>query len=342
MAPTVPKTMKAVDIQNGKGDASALFINDQTPVPTPTGSQALVKIRCFGLNRMDLLQREGNYPVPASAPSTLGVEFSGTIAAFSDSPSVEHDWKVGDEVFGLAYGGAYAEYIAVSTHMLIHKPTELSWEVCAGIPETWITATQALFLIGGFKKGQAVLWHAGASSVSIAGIQLAKEEGAAAIYVTASSKEKIDFCKGLGAAEGFNYKESDWSKELLKATDGKGVDVIVDFVGANYFNQNLDAVARDGRIVNLGFLGGAVVKDDVDIGRFLRKRCRFEGSSLRSRDEEYQGKLRDQLVEHALPRFKDGRFHVPVEKVFKMSEIKDAHELMESNKTKGKLICTVD
>ncbi|KAK5103065.1 hypothetical protein LTS08_003868 [Lithohypha guttulata] len=342
MSSSIPTTMKAVDIRNGKGDASALFINDQTSVPQPTGSQALVKIKAFGLNRMDLLQREGNYPVPAGAPKTLGVEFSGTIAQLPDSSEVEHGWKVGDEVFGLAYGGAYAEYIAVSTHMLIHKPSELSWEICAGIPETWITATQALFLIGEFKKGQSVLWHAGASSVSIAGIQLAKGEGASAIYVTASSQEKIDFCKNLGATQGFNYKESNWSEELLKATDGKGVDVIVDFVGASYFNQNLDAVARDGRIVNLGFLGGNTLKGDVDIGRFLRKRCRFEGSSLRSRDETYQEKLRDQLVEHALPRFKDGRFHVPVEKVFKMSEVKQAHELMESNQTKGKLICVVD
>lgn len=335
--------MRAVDIKDGKGPSSSLFINSDSPVPKPTGSQALVKIVAFGLNRMDLLQREGNYPVPPGAPKTLGVEFSGTIAYLPDNPSVEHGWKVGDEVFGLAYGGAYAEYIAVSTHMLIHKPKELSFEVCAGIPETWITATQALFLIGGFEKGKSVLWHAGASSVSIAGIQLSKEEGASKIYVTASSKEKIDFCKSLGATEGFNYREGDWAEELLKATDGKGVDLIIDFVGASYFDQNLNAVAKDGRIVNLGFLGGNKVKTDggVDIGRFLAKRCRFEGSSLRSRDENYQGKLRDQLVEHALPRLTDGRFTVPVEKVFKMDEIKEAHDLMASNKTKGKLICTV-
>lgn len=334
--------MKAVDIKNGAGDANALFINDQTPVPEPTGSQALVKIKAFGLNRMDLFQREGGYPVPPQAPKTLGVEFSGTIASLPESPEVEHGWSVGDEVFGLAYGGAYAEYIAVSTHMLIHKPAELSWEVCAGIPETWITATQALFLIGEFKQGQSVLWHAGASSVSIAGIQLAKAEGASAIYVTASSQEKIDFCKELGATDGFNYKTGDWSEGLLKATDGKGVDVIIDFVGASYFKQNLAAAARDGHIVNLGFLGGNTVKGDVDIGVFLRKRIRFEGSSLRSRDEDYQGKLRNSLVEHALPKFKSGEFQVFVEKVFKMSEIKQAHELLESNQTKGKLICTID
>lgn len=342
MSGSVPEHMRAIDIKDGKGPASALFINEKIPTPKPTGSQALVKIHSFGLNRMDLLQREGQYPVPPGAPKILGVEFSGTIAALPDSPEVEHGWKVGDEVFGLAYGGAYAEYIAVSTHMLIHKPKELSWEICAGIPETWITATQALFLIGEFQKGRSVLWHAGASSVSIAGIQLSKEEGASAIYVTASSQEKIDFCKSIGATEGFNYKTGDWSQELLKATNGKGVDLIVDFVGASYFNQNLDAIAKDGHIVNLGFLGGNVVKGDTDIGRFLRKRCRFEGSSLRSRDEEYQGKLRDQLVEHAIPRLTDGRFHVPIEKVFKFNEIQQAHELMETNQTKGKLIVNIE
>lgn len=332
-------TMRAVDIKGGKGPISALFINADTPKPVPSGSQALVKIKAFGLNRMDLFQREGGYPVPPQAPKTMGVEFSGTIESFGSDP--ERGFQVGDEVFGLAYGGAYAEYIAVSTHMLVHKPKELSWEVAAGIPETWITATQALYLVGEFKPGMSVLWHAGASSVSIAGIQLAKADGASAVYVTASTREKIDFCKSLGADAGFSYKEGDWAQALLKHTDGRGVDLIVDFVGAGYFNQNLDAAARDGHIVNLGNLGGNVVQDPVDVSRFLRKRLRFEGSSLRSRDEAYQGRLRDTLVEHALPRFIDGRFKVIVEKVFKMEDIQEAHKLLESNQTMGKLICTV-
>ncbi|KAK5048238.1 hypothetical protein LTR84_005908 [Exophiala bonariae] len=332
-------TMRAVDIKGGKGPISALFINSESPKPTPKGSQALVKVKAFGLNRMDLLQREGHYPLPPQAPSTLGVEFSGTIESFGCEP--ERGFNIGDEVFGLAYGGAYAEYIAVSTHMLIHKPKELSWEEAAGIPETWITATQALYLIGDYKPGRSVLWHAGASSVSISGIQLAKGDGASAIYVTASSQEKIDFCKSLGATEGFNYKTGDWAQELLKYTDGKGVDLIVDFIGAGYFDQNLEAAAKDGHIVSLGNMGGSVVEKPVDISRFLRKRLRYEGSSLRSRDEDYQGKLRDQLVEHALPKFVDGSFKVIVEKVFKMDEIQAAHELLASNQTKGKLIVTV-
>lgn len=332
--------MRAVDIKDGKGPISAMFINAQTPKPVAKGSQALVKVKAFGLNRMDLYQREGNYPLPPGVSATLGVEFSGTIEAFGCE--AERGFQVGDEVFGLAYGGAYAEYIAVSTHMLVHKPGELSWEEAAGIPEAWITASQALYLVGEFKAGQSVLWHAGASSVSIAGIQLAKGDGAAAIYVTASTQDKIDFCKTVGATDGFSYKQGDWADALLKATDNKGVDVIVDFVGAGYFAQNLRAAARDAHIVGLGLLGGGVVKGDVDISAFLRKRLRFEGSSLRSRDEAYQGRLRDTLVEHALPKFVSGEFKVIVEKVFKMDDIQEAHKLLESNQTMGKLICTVD
>jgi NADPH:quinone reductase-like Zn-dependent oxidoreductase len=248
---------------------------------------------------------------------------------------------VGDEVFGLAYGGAYAGYIAVSTSMLIHKPKELSWEQAAGIPEVWITALQALYMVGEYKKGQSVLWHAGASGVSIAGIQLSKAADASAVYVTASTQAKIQFCTSIGASKGFNYRESDWADALLSHTEGTGADLIVDFVGAGYFKQNLRAAARDGHIVNLGFLSGTVVKGDVDISAFLGKRMRFEGSSLRSRDEEYQKRLRDLLVEHALPRLVDGRFKIFLEKVFEMEEIQQAHELLESNQTMGKIICRV-
>ncbi|KAK4694035.1 NADPH:quinone reductase, partial [Lecanoromycetidae sp. Uapishka_2] len=334
-------TMRAVDIKNGTGPVTSLFINGSTPKPSPKPADAIVKIKCFGLNRMDLLQREGHYPIPPQAPKTLGVEFSGMIESFGSD--AECGFKKGDEVFGLAYGGAYAEYIAVSTHMLMHKPEELSWEEAAGVPETWITATQAMYLVGKFAPGKTILWHAGASSVSIAGIQLSKADDAAAIYVTAGSQEKIDFCvKELGATAGFNYNTQDWAKEVLKATEGKGVDVIIDFVGQNYFQGNLDVAARDGHIVNLGALSGTKLPAGVDIGAFVRKRIRFEGSSLRSRDEGYQGKLRNTLAEHALPKMKKGEFKILIEKVFPWEEIVKAHELMESNKTKGKIICRID
>ncbi|KAK4498051.1 hypothetical protein PRZ48_010707 [Zasmidium cellare] len=333
-------TMKAVEIKDGKGPLENLYITD-IPRPKPTGAQALVKVKAFGLNRMDLLQREGKYPVPPQAPRTLGVEFSGTIEELAGNS--ESEFKVGDSVFGLAYGGAYAEYIAVSTHMLVHKPDELSWEECAGIPEVYITALQAMYLIGEFEPGKSILWHAGASSVSIAGQQLSRVNGASEWYATARSDDKTDFCvKELGAKAAYNTTTTKWDEEVLKATDGKGVDIIVDFIGPDTFAANLNAIARDGRIVNLATLSGMKLKDtNADFGAFVRKRVRYEGSSLRSRDEKYQGKLRDQLVEHALPRFKDGSLKSIIEKVYPWEQIQEAHKQMEANLTKGKLVCTI-
>ncbi|KAI1081178.1 quinone oxidoreductase putative [Whalleya microplaca] len=340
-------TMKAVEIQGGKGPATALFINAATPIPTPGAGEALVRIRAFGLNRMDLIQREGKYPVPPQAPSTLGVEFSGTIEAFGAEtgapPPPQHgDFAVGDAVFGLAYGGAYAEYIAVSTRLLLPKPASLSWEVAAGIPETYMTATQALHLVGEFGAGKTVLWHAGASGVSIAGIQLSLAAGAAAVYATAGSDAKCAFVeRELGATKAFNYKTSrDWGAEVLAETGGRGVDLIVDFVGASYFAQNLAVVARDARWVLLGLMGGSRLEAGVDFGSLLFKRVRLEGSTLRSRDLEYQGRLRDKLAEY-IPRIESGELKVLVDTVLPMGEIVKAHQLLEENKTTGKIICTV-
>lgn len=291
---------------------------------------------------MDLLQREGKYPVPPQAPKTLGVEFSGTVEELAEGH--ECDFKKGDAVFGLAYGGAYAQYIAVSTHMLIHKPDELSWEEAAGIPETWITALQAMYLIGEFEPGKSILWHAGASSVSIAGQQLSVANGASAVFATARSDEKCEFCvKELGAKAAYNTKTQKWDEEVLRDTDNKGVDIIVDFIGPQTFAADLRAAARDAHIVNLATLSGPKLPEgaDPDFGAFVRKRIRYEGSSLRSRDENYQGRLRNQLVDHALDKFKDKSFVVHIEKVFNWDQIQDAHRLMESNQTKGKLICVI-
>ena len=200
-----------------------------------------------------------------------------------------------------------------------------------------------MYLVGEFAPGKSILWHAGASSVSIAGIQLSNADKASAIYVTAGSQDKIDFCvKELGATAGFNYHTQDWAKEILKATNGKGVDIVIDFIGQNYFQGNLDVAARDGRVVNLGAMSGTKLPAGVDMGAFVFKRVRFEGSTLRSRDEDYQGKLRNTLVEHSVPKLKDGSFKVPIEKVFPWEDIVKAHQLMESNQTKGKIICRVE
>ncbi|KAK1561481.1 chaperonin 10-like protein [Colletotrichum navitas] len=236
------ETMKAVDIKGGRGPKENLHIRSDMPKPIPGEGEVLVKVKAFGINRMDTIQRIGDYPLPPQAPKTLGVEFSGTIQAFG--PGSHGLFKQGDEVFGLAYGGAYAEFIAVNHQMLLHKPTSLTWEQAAGIPETWITATQALFLVGEFAAGKTVLWHAGVSGVSIAGIQLAKDAGAAAVYATAGSRAKCDFVvREIGATAAFDYKTEDWVARIKETTNGKGVDVIIDFIGGSYFQKNLNVTA---------------------------------------------------------------------------------------------------
>ncbi|KAI1778329.1 quinone oxidoreductase putative [Hypoxylon cercidicola] len=330
--------MKAVDIKNGVGPATSLFVNAQTPKPEPKEGEALVSVKAFGLNRMDLIQRVGKYPLPPGASTILGVEFSGTVESFG--PGAHGGFRVGDAVFGLAYGGAYAEYIAVSTKMLLRKPDSFTWEVAAGIPETFMTATQALHLIGEFAPGQTVLWHAGASGVSIAGIQLSRDSGAGAIYATAGSDEKCRFVeRELGATRCFNYRTQDWAKEVLDATGGKGIDLIIDFIGASYFQKNLTAAAKDARWVMLGLMGGAVL-DGVDCSMLLFKRIRLEGSTLRSRDTDYQARLRDKLAEY-IPDFESGKLKVLIDTVLPMGDVVKAHQLLEENKTTGKIICTI-
>jgi NADPH:quinone reductase-like Zn-dependent oxidoreductase len=198
-----------------------------------------------------------------------------------------------------------------------------------------------MYLVGGFEEGKSILWHAGASSVSIAGIQLSKVGGASKIYVTAGSQDKIDFAvKELGATAGFNYKTQNWSEEILKVTDGKGVDVVVDFIGPDYFQGNIDVAARDATVVLLGALSGVTLPAGIKFGAFISKRLTFRGSSLRSRDIEYQGKLRDKL-ETYLPHFENGSFKIFIDKVFPWEKIVEAHEEMERNTSKGKIICTI-
>lgn len=312
-------------------------MNEEYPRPHIEHSQALVEVKAFGLNRADLQQRQGTYSVPPQGPKTLGMEFSGVIKELASES--ESGFQVGDAVFGLAYGGAYAEYIAISTHMLVHKPEELSWEECAGIPVIFMTALQVMYLVGEFRPGKSVLWHAGASAVSIAGQQLCLGNGASEVYATVRSDDKVDFCvKDIGVKEAYNTTTTKWDEELLRATGGRGVDLIVDLIGPATFAGNLNAAAMEGRIINLATLSGPTLHDDMaqpDFGLFLRKRLTYEGSSLRSQDERYRGHLRDQLVEHALPLLKQGKLKVHIDKVFPWTEIRAAHRLMESNQ-----VCT--
>jgi NADPH2:quinone reductase len=328
------------DIKAGSGPISALFVNDQIPKPTPSDSQALVKIKAFGLNYIDLMQRQGEYNIAPQASPILGVEFSGTIEELGQGDTC--GFKVGEDVFGLAYGGAYAEYIVSSTKLLIHKPKELRWELAAAIPATWMTATQALYLVGCLNAGDNVLFHAGTSSVSIAGIQLAREAGARSVFVTAVSDEMVRLCEQkLGATKGFNYRTTDWVKGIHDATNGHGADVIIDFIGGDFAQKNIETAANEARIVQLTSMSGSIVSN-LDIGLLETKSLRWEGSWLRGRDLEYQAKLRDLLVEKALPKFANGTFKVQMDRIFNWRDIQAVQAWMASNTSTGKIICILE
>lgn len=313
-------------------------------------------MHAFGLNRMDLSQRQGRYPPPAGASSILGVEFSGVVVELPPPPAPEsvvaaaadaavapkRAFKVGDEVFGLTPGGAYAAYVRAPLTSLLHKPPHLTHALAAALPEAWFTATQAALLVGRLPRGGTALWHAGASGVSGAGLQICQVvQAAAKVFATARQDEKIRWLKDeVGCAGAWHAEGEDWVAGVMEATGGRGVDLVVDFVGGATFERNLKALAMDGCVVMLAMLGGAMTEGPVDVSLLLRKRARVEGSTLRNRGGVYQAKLRD-MLEDMLPQFEDGTFKIHVEREMDWSRVSEAHELMERNATKGKIICTV-
>ncbi|KAI9332531.1 quinone oxidoreductase [Obelidium mucronatum] len=341
------------------GDSSVLVLRNSVPKPAPSASQLLVKVASFGLNRMDISQRNGAYPAPAGAPQDiLGVEFAGTVEAVGGSGSAGNEeeeeeeeeeeqkkdkWATGDRVFGLIYGGAYAEYVVVDKQVAMRIPDNISFAVAASLPEVWFTAFQALKLNCDIKKGDNVLIHAGASGVGSAAVQLAKAFGAKNVIVTVGSDEKKEYCQGLGATHAFNYKTQDWPKEVESATDGKGVDVLVDFVGATHWNGNLASLALDGRMVMLAFLSGPVIKES-NIASILRKRLTIRGSTLRSRDLPYIRDLKNQVEENVfIPWFNGTKTLCSViDREFSWHNIQEAHRYLESNASMGKIIVNVD
>jgi len=334
--------MRAILIKDGKGPIENLYLGE-TEKPGPKPGEVLVKVKVFGLNRMDVLQREGKYPLPPGASTILGVEFSGHIAGLGEGVT---DWKEGDEVFGLAYGGAYAEFMTLPGTNVLKKPSHLSWYEAASIPENFLTAFQALVVIAEVKKGDDVLIHAGASGVGVAAIQLARLYGANTVTATASTQDKLDWLLSIpnGATHVVNYKTEDFAAEAKKTTGGKGVDVIIDFVGQSHWHKNIDALAVDGRMTMLGLLSGGEV-EKFSLGPLLYKRLRIQGSTLRARSPAYQGdlvrKFRDGVLSHITGSAGDGEVRTYIHKTYPWTEIQEAHREMEANKNSGKIIAEV-
>ncbi|ETI69041.1 NAD(P)H-quinone oxidoreductase [Neobacillus vireti] len=312
-----------------------LFI-DNVKEPIPKEGELLVKIKATAINRADLLQRKGLYPPPPGAPTILGLEMAGVVEKVGTGVS---SWKEGDCVSALLPGGGYAEKVVIPADMGMRIPETMSFEQAAAIPEAFLTAYLNLVEIGQLTSGEHVLIHAGASGVGTAAIQISKEIGATSI-VTAGSDEKLQRCSVLGANYIVNYKEADFSEKVQKVTNGKGVQLILDFVGASYWDRNIRSIGVDGRWILVGSLGGREVSN-VNLGPFLQKRLQFVGSTLRSRTTAFKIELTRKFEAFSKEKFSNGSLAPIIDRVFDWHDVADAHRYMESNQNIGKIVLKV-
>lgn len=305
--------------------------------PKPQAGEVLVKVKASAVNRADIVKRVGKYPNQAKENISLGLEVSGIVEEVGSNIS---KYKIGDEVCGLMAEGGYAEYAILREDIIIPKPDNLSFVEAAAIPEVFMTAYQTLFWLGKLKRGEHVLIHAGGSGVGTAAIQLAKQAGAI-VTVTAGSQEKLEFCKTLGADTLINYKTETFSDVILEETKKRGVDLILDFIGASYWDMNMKSIAVDGRIVLIGLLGGARV-ENFNLNHILAKRIQVTGTLLNPRSDQYKADLVNDLVESSLELFKTGELKPIVDSTYELADVGKAHDYMQASKNIGKIVLTVN
>lgn len=327
--------MRAVILQSF-GGPERLQIGEW-PRPAPSEHEILVKVAATALNRADILQRQGYYPPPKGESDIPGLEMAGTVV---ETGRAVRRWKKGDRICGLLAGGGYAEYAAIHEAMALPIPGSMSFVEAAAIPEVFLTAFQALRWLAYLKEKEWVLIHAGASGVGTAAIQLAKEMGAAQILVTASSG-KHEVCRRLGATHAIDYKKVDFKEAVLDFSKERGVDVVIDFIGAPYLQRNLSVLRTDGRLILLALMGG-VQPESFNIAPLLRKRLQITGSTLRARPLDYKIQLTEEFRAFAWRRFEQGSLQPVVDKVFDWTDAAEAHRFMEANLNKGKIVLVVD
>jgi len=330
--------MRAVVI-TAHGGLEGIAVREVDPPPSPVADRVRVRVRAAGLNRADILQRRGNYPAPAGYPQNIpGLEFAGEVEAIGDAV---RSWKTGDRVFGLTAGGAQAELVVVPEGNLARIPDTLDWVQAAAMPETFITAHDALSTRAGLHMGQRILIHAAASGVGTAAIQLAHAAGAI-VYGSSRTGEKLDQLRELKVGIDGGVAVGDAPAKFVQAvrewTGGVGVDVILDLVGGNYFPASLEALAVRGRIICVGTMAGA--KSEIDIGLLLRKRAVVVGTMLRSRSTEEKAEATRLFASAVLPLVSRGVIRPVIDQVYPMNEIREAHKRMESNSGIGKIVLT--
>lgn len=331
---SLPSTMRFVDLPSFGGPEVMTFSNG--PLPSPKAGELLVKVQAAGINRPDVAQRQGNYPAPKDASPVLGLEVAGEVVALGEGVS---DFQVGDRVCALANGGGYAEYCVVPAGQALPFPKGYDAVKAAAVPETFFTVWANLFQMAGLTEGESVLIHGGSSGIGTTAIQLAKAFGAE-VYTTAGSKEKCDACEKLGAKRAINYKQEDFAAVIKDATGGNGVDVILDMIGASYFEKNIASLAKDGCLSMIAFLGGTIA-EKVDLRPIMVKRLTVTGSTMRPRTADEKRAIRDELVEQVWPLLEAGKVAPVIHDVIDFDQVSEGHRLMESSSHIGKIVMRI-
>lgn len=331
--------MKHIDLHDF-GAASNLYVAD-TERPEPKSGELLIRVVAAGVNRPDIIQRQGHYPAPEGASKILGLEVSGTVEAVG--PECDGvgllPWAVGDSVCALTNGGGYAEYVCVPVGQCLPIPENLSFIKAAAIPETFFTVWSNLFMRARLTAAETLLIHGGSSGIGSAAIMLAKAFGVQ-VMTTAGSQEKVDVCLHLGADAAINYREQDFVAVVKDFTRNKGVDVILDMVGGDYLQRNIKAAAIEGCIVNIAFMRGSKV--DLNMMPVMMKRLTLTGSTLRAQSAKAKAAIAQQLYQHVWPKLIHGELSPLIHSVFEWQHVADAHKLMESGAHAGNIVLSIN
>ena len=333
MSQALPGQMQVVEITAPGGPE--VLRSALQPVPTPKPGEVLIRVAAAGVNRPDVLQRQGRYPVPAGASPLPGLEVAGTIAALGIGSST---WNVGDAVCALTPGGGYAEYCVAPESNCLPVPRGLNAIEAASLPETFFTVWSNVFDRAGLSPGETLLVQGGSSGIGVAAIQIARALDHR-VFATAGSAEKCAACVRLGAARAINYKNEDFVEIVKSETGGKGVNVILDMVGGEYVARELKLLAADGRIVFIAFLGG--VKAEINLSDVMLKRLTISGSTLRPRSADFKAEIARSLRNRVWPLIEAGKIKPVIHATFALGEAAKAHELMESGVHIGKIMLSV-
>lgn len=329
--PHIPQQMTAIEITRPGGPE--VLVPTRRPTPSPAPREVLIQVLAAGVNGPDVLQRKGLYDPPAGASDIPGLEIAGEVVALGSATS---RFAIGDKVSALVPGGGYAEYAVADERTTLHLPPGLDLVEAAALPETFMTVWVNLFQRGGFKQGETLLIHGGASGIGTTATMLAKAFGAAKIITTVGSEEQRQASLRLGADVAIDYRETDFVEAVMEATDGKGVDVIVDIIAGDYVARNFQAAAMNGRIVQIGVIKGAA--RELDLFPMLTKRLTHIGSTLRSRSPDEKAEIIDELEARVWPLIQAGKLKPVIHATFDLDQASRAHELIDSGRHIGKIV----